>query len=378
MISSPKVNKKLRKMTKRLTTRPLFKLGKNSKHTFGRLMELPVNGSLDHRSIEDQSLHVGRVSADDFYYHFKGKLTIKMISSMFRIYLVELRNFLKNNKLWRSSGFTIAIDKTEELYWGDHNDLFVTGGQRKSSTNYAYRYLTASIVVEEYEFIIYSRALTKKDDDDALLVEECIQDVKKLGFPVKKVLQDREFFNEKIITLLNIHKLRYIIPVVKNDRFKRLLEEIQHEGKSLPRIIENYEIGDEITNLVIYEETNSKGENETFGFITNIDAREISKDVWKIVDEYRSRWGIENANKFQDSFRIPTNSTDGMIRFFFFIISAILHNFWVLLTLMAEVFHLIPPSLSSFKDIVKALYGFAPVPHYKHPQRERWVKILIG
>jgi len=365
-------------MAKRLTTSSLFRFGRNARHTFRSLMELPVNGSLNHRSIEDQSLHTGRVSADDFYHHFKGKLTMKIILSMFNSYLEKVRSFLKSNGLWKSSGFTIAIDKTDERYWGDRDNVFVTGGKRKSSTNYAFRYLVASIVVKEYEFIIYVRPLRKEDNNDALLEEECILEIQKQGFPVKKVLQDREFFNAKIITFLNVCGLPYIMPAVKNEKLKRLIREIRREGKRLPRIIENFEIGDEVTNLAIYEDTNSKGKKEIFAFVTNIDAKEIGRDVWKIIDDYRCRWGIENANKFQDSFRIPTNSTDGMIRFFFFVIAAILHNFWVLLTLMADVFHLLPLSLDNFKDILKALYGFAPVPHYKHPQREPWVKILLG
>jgi len=358
--------------------KPLFKIGKNAKHSFGKLMELPVNGSLDNKSIEDQSLISGRASADDFYHHFKGKLTMKTISSMFNSYLGKIRCFLKNNNLWRPSGFTIAVDKTDEIYWGDYNNPFVTGGKRKSSTNYAFRYLTAAIVVEGYEFIIYIKPLMKEDNDDALLVEDCILEVQRQGFPVNKVLQDREFFNERIITFFNVYKILYIMPVVKNDKVKRLIAEIRREKKSLPRIVENFEVKGEITNLVIYEDTNSKGKKEIFAFVTNIDARVISRDVWKIVEDYRRRWGIENANKFQDSFRIPTNSTDGIIRFFFFAIEAILYNFWVCLTLIAEVFDLTPLSLSAFKNILKALYGFTSAPHYKYLQLQLWVKILIG
>lgn len=369
-------HKKLRKLVRRVATVPLFEIGKNAKYKFGQLMELPIAAALENRSIENQSLLKNRVSADDFYHHFKNKLEMTSIRGLFRRHISQITKILGRG--WRQQKLTIAIDKTGDSYWGDIINQFVTGGKRNSSTNYAFQYLTASIVFQGQRFIIYLRALTERDVNDALLVEDCLGELKTLGFQIGTVLMDREFFNGRIILLCNIQKMIYLVPAVKNERFQSKIEELRREGKSLPRIIENYEVAEEVTNLVIYEEKNCRREVEVFGFITNIKATEIAKDVDAIVELYRLRWGIENAHKFQDCMRIPTNTTDGLIRFFFFLLGVIIHNLWVLLNLLAESLGIASISLCVVKDILKAAYGIAPTPDYKHSQRELWVRMLLG
>jgi len=363
-------------MIQRLAAKPLFEIGRNAKYNFSQLMKLPIAAALENRSIENQSLLKGRVSADDFYHHFKNKLGMESIRSFFHRQISQVKRILGRG--WGQQKLIIAIDKTEDPYWGGTDNPFVTGGKRESSTNFAFRQLTASIVLRGQRFLVYLRALTDKDTNDALLVEECLEELRKLGFQVGTVLMDREFYNGTIILICNIRKIVYIVPAVKNERFERLVEGLRKEGKALPRIIENYEVADEVTNLIIYEEKNSKGEPEIFGFITNMKATEIAKDIDAIIELYRLRWGIENAHKYEDRFRIPTNSADGLIRFFFFVIGVVLHNLWVLLNLLAPVFGVVSISLDVLKDILKAVYGFTALQFYKHPQRERWAKILLG
>jgi len=370
-------NKKLRKIVQKATAKPLFGIGKNAKYDFSQLMTLPIASALENRSVEDQSQTTGRISADDFFYHFKNKLKLDALQSLFRRNALQVKRILKSRHLLHER-LIIAIDKTEDLYWGNIENPFVTGGKREASTNYAFRYLTAAIVLQGQRFFLHVRPLTDKDDNDALLVEECLGEIRKLGFKVGTVLMDREFFNGTIILIFNIHKLEYIVPVVKNSKFERLIKEMRNEGKTLPRIIENYVVAEQLTNLVIYEDKNKEGEMEVFGFITNIEVEEISADVHAIIDLYRMRWGIENAHKFHDSFRIKTNSTDGIIRFFFFLLGVIFHNLWVLLNLLAASFGAFEITKDALKDILKMVYGFAAVRSYKHPQRQLWVKILVG
>jgi hypothetical protein len=377
LIPAPINHKKLRKFVQRLAVRPLFEIGKNAKYNFSQLMQLPVAAALENRSIENQSLLTGRVSADNFYHHFKNKLKLTSLQTLFCRHIQQVKKVLKNGNLLHER-FIIAIDKTEELYWGEIDNPFVTGGKREASTNYAFRYLTVTSVLRGQRFFLYIRPLTVKDDNDALLVEECLEELRKLGFQIGTLLGDREFYNGKIVLICNIQKIEYVIPAVKNERFQSKVEELRREGKKFPRIIENYEIADEVTNLILYEEKNSKGEIEVFGFITNITADEISDDVNAIIELYRMRWGIENAHKYEDGFRIPTNSTDGVIRFFFFMLGVILHNLWVLLNMLAASFGAVAISLNVMKDILKIMHGLAALQSYKHPQRELWVEILLG
>jgi hypothetical protein len=186
-------NKKLRKMIRNLLAKPLFHIGKNARYKYSQLMELLTSAALANRSVENQSEIDGNVSADDCFHHLQ-KLVVDQIAKLLRHQIASVRRLLKSSGL--ALGTTIAIDKTEVLYWGEHEkNQYVTGGQRKNSTNWAFRCLTAAIAINGQEFIIYVRPLTKADNDDALLVEECILALKKQGFNIKRVLLDREFYN---------------------------------------------------------------------------------------------------------------------------------------------------------------------------------------
>lgn len=383
MSSSKGPNKKTRKFIKRLSpwikkvqSFRLFDIRSNAKYNIRQILELPISAALHNSSIENEGLFKDRISADDFYHHANNKLKEAKIAKMLRRYVAEVLRLLKN--YFCRTSFEIAIDKTDDPYWGKKENHYVTGGKREHSTNYAFRYLTAAIAVQRFEFVLYARPLTKADDNDALLVEECIIAIKRLGVTISRVLLDREFYNSMIILFCNVADIEYIIPMKKDSRFERLLSELKKEGKKLPRIIENYEINKQLTNLIIYEDKNSKGETEIFGFITNIDADKIAKDVYAIADFYRRRWAIENANKFQDKFNISTNSTNGVVRFFFFVLTALLHNFWVLLALIAKRFNLMEISIRVFKNIFRKIFCFDTLHSYKHPQRELWMKVLVG
>jgi len=48
------------------------------------------------------------------------------------------------------------------------------------------------------------------------------------------------------------------------------------------------------------------------------------------------------------------------------------------MNLFTQTFFLWKISLNMLKDIAKAILGFAPIPHYKHPQRKLWLTILLG
>ena len=369
---SRKAIKKLRPWIKKLQDYGLFSVRENGKYGNKDFMSLALSASLNKRSIEYESSMGNTPSPRDFYHHTNSKLTTKAVESMFRRYIAEVVKLLKN--FFHCSTFSIAIDKTDEPYWGEKENIYVTGGKREKSTNYAFRYLTATLVARGIEFTLYARPLTKEDTNDALLVEEAITTIQKLGIVVSRVLMDREFYNGKIIFLCKCLGVYYIIPLKKDSKFQRWAETFG----PFPSLVKDYEINGEFTNLLVYEEINSKGEKEIFGFITNIEPDKIRMNAYEIVDFYRRRWAIENANKFQDNFTIHTNTTNGIVRYFFFVLAALLHNFWVLVSLMAQVFSLGKVPLNMLKDVAKTILGLAPAPNYKHAQRKLWLEILVG
>jgi len=375
-----KIQKKLKKLSNwigKLRSYALFEIGKNAKYSLEQLMDLPLAAALNNTSIEYVSTEdENRPSADDFYYHTNNKLTKDAILKMQLTFSAKIYKLLKN--VFGESTFDIAIDFTEDCFYGDKENNYVVGGERKNSTNYFFRYINVAIVKKGSRFVLFTFPVSKDDNNDALLVEKAIIAIRKLGISIRRVLLDREFENSKICFACDVYGIEFIFPKKKDEKILRWIAEYKRDGKKFPRIIENYEIENYPVNVLLMEEENSKGEKEIYGYATNIEAKEIQKDPYAISEYYKQRWAIENANKFQDSFNIHTNSTNGLVRYFFFVLSALLHNFWVLMNLFAQTSSLWKVSLNMLKDITKAILGFASIPNYKHPQRKLWLTILLG
>lgn len=369
--------KKLAPWLKKLARYEIFDIGRNAEYSNEQFMELPLAAAIQKQSIEHVSIQdERRPSADGFYYHANNKLTKEGILRMQLHYSHEIANLLKNH--FGKSIFDIAIDFTEECYYGENDNYYVVGGKRKGSTNYFFKYLTATIVEKGHRFVLFSYPVGKEDNNDALLVEEAILAVKKVGIQIRRILMDREFENSKICFLCNVDSIEFLFPKKKDEKIQRWIATYKRDGKKFPRIIENYELGDHYVNVLLMEEANSRGEKEIYCYATNIEAGEIQKDPEAISEYYKERWAIENANKYQDAFNIHTNSTNGLVRYFFFVLTVLLHNFWVLVNLFASTFSLWKVSLNMVKDAIKAILGFFNVSHYRHVQRKLWVKILVG
>lgn len=378
-VLSNKMKKKFKKLLvwiQKIQTYALFEMGNNAEHTVQDLMELSIGAAICNTSIESQSLHEGIPSADTFYHHANNKFDKKEILKMCIRYSTEVVKLIKN--IFMRSNFTIAIDFTEDSYYGDKENPYVVGGQRKNSTNYSFRMLTAAITEANFRFVLFAYPVTKDDNNDALLVEEALRKVRKLGIVIEKVLLDREFYNSKIIFCCNVFDIDYIIPMKKDSRAERKIEELKKAEKKFPIIVQNYEIEDQLTNLLLMEDTNDKGEKIIYGFITNIEIEKFRNEPEIISECYRKRWDIENANKFQDAFNIHTNSTNGLVRYFFFVLTVLLHNFWVLVNLFGKTYEIGKVSLNFIKEIECAIIGLTPIPSYKHAQRKLWVSILLG
>lgn len=377
----PEKFKKLGKWLTRIQNCVLFNIGKNAKYTTEQLMQIPIIAALNNYSIGHASLTEGKPSEDDFYYHVNNKLTEEAVSKMIYRYSTEILKFLKN--IFHTSAFKIAIDYTENLYYGETKNPFIVGGKRKNGTNYGFKYLTVAIVNKGMRFVIFAYPVKKEDNADTPLVQKGLRVLYKLGIEMIRVLLDREFYNADIIAMLNFLGIEFIIPSKKDEKFERMMRSIIEQKKrdgllmQFPYVVQDYPLGEEFVTQIVFEEKNSKGEKEIHAYITNRKLADIKADPYAVQEDYSERWAIENANKFQDSFNIHTNCTNGIVRFFFFALTLLLHNFWVLVNLFTRYIPgCLKLSLRIFKEIISAILGIAPMPHYKHVQRKPWAFLL--
>jgi len=98
------------------------------------------------------------------------------------------------------------------------------------------------------------------------------------------------------------------------------------------RIIKDFKIGNEITNLVLVDDEDGVKR----AFITNLDIPEQLAHY--LFWFYKFRWGIETSyRQIDNDFLARTTSRNFHIRLFYFLFSVCLYNLWVLVNLCVSL-----------------------------------------
>ena len=143
-------------------------------------------------------------------------------------------------------------------------------------------------------------------------------------------MMDRGFFKTEMIKLLESMEINFIMPAVRNERVKRMLNE--YAKGNIPSVTE-YEMGSKVY-LVIAKKKGSKEEDKPddkfIAFVTNIKFDDPERVVSVIPEEYRYRWGIETSYRVEDGFESKTTSRNFTLRVIYFMLSIILYNLWIL------------------------------------------------
>lgn len=320
----------LRKQAKRLAEYELFGLGKNATFTLFLMLMVVVQAGLESTSIEIKSGRAGSPSADDIFYHLRNKLKIEKIEEMLRDFVKRSVKLLKRRFGGRK--FAIAIDFTDEMYYGEKDNPSVVGTKRKAGSSYSYKYLTVSIVTAGGRFLLFAYPFFK-DTNKLWIVNRALCFLEELGIQPYVILLDREFYTTDMIAMIG-EKYKYLIPVKQDSKFKKCVERC----KEFPAVVEGWMVknadGEEIeTNLVILEEV-KREEKHIYGYVTNISKSFFKENAFVLSDLYSKRWGIETTHRVEDNFRIKTTSKDGVVRYFFFVIGVLLYNLWILLNLL--------------------------------------------
>lgn len=258
-------------------------------------------------------------------------------------------------KKLRRFSFNVAIDFTYVPYYGDPNNPYVVGIKHTKGTNYAFVYCVVSIVVDGLRKILYCFPVTKETDNVMFHVEKAMNFIKELGIRISTLFLDREFYVEEVVNFLN-ERVHYIIPALQSEKFLRYAKMYSTFPFSLPVVLEGWEIENSKTkevaktNLAIIKEIDDKGEEHIYGFITNLPKERYQDDINILSELYSKRWGIETTFRVEDKFDIYTTTRNGIIRYFFFLFSCILYNFWVTINFIRQVKNI---DNGSFEIIVK-------------------------
>ncbi|MFP3130472.1 MAG: hypothetical protein RXR51_02670 [Nitrososphaeria archaeon] len=131
-------------------------------------------------------------------------------------------------------GMKIAIDFTEEPYYGKL-DMYVIRSKYKSGTYTFHTFATISVVGkdEKERLTLYSLPMLNTKED---MVKKLLENSPRSSV----LLMDRGFFKTEMIKLLQSMGIIFIMPAVRNERIKRMLNEFAKGN--IPSVIE-YEMG---------------------------------------------------------------------------------------------------------------------------------------
>lgn len=227
----------------------------------------------------------------------------------------------------------IAIDYHEKPFYGDKKTREVVGCKRKAGTNYAYKYITASIVEEGIRFNLGCLPVTQFDLEEDLLrklIGECRKHV-----VIGTVLLDRGFNGVEDYKLLEEELgLKFIMPQIKNSKLQKMLEsgELKVYSQFGYVFYENRSKEYQCKVRMFYI-TNESGEK--YVFVTNIHTTD--EELLKlIVQAYDKRWGIETGYRVKHDFLCKTTSKSFTVRTFFAQLAFLLQDFWTLKNYMAH------------------------------------------
>ena len=247
-------------------------------------------------------------------------------------YEVQVRCLLKRLNLRKVE---LAIDGKKDLYYGKQGSIHVRGIKAEHGADEAWEYLVISVIRPVKLPLMVIRF--PMGSDTATCCVELLEYVRSLPIQIAKILFDRHFYIGHLIDYLESRKekkpLPYLIFVPKNDAIRRYIEQTggsfgayKHE---MPYKREKSTwIAKTIIVICKNAGTNKKGEPYDWIFATNL------KPSYSLVRQYKARWNIETGFRIMEEGKIKTKSNNPLVRFFYFLLRALLSALWLLSTIM--------------------------------------------
>jgi len=334
-----KVAAALPEKVRTLANYELFELGRNAQHKVQDMLRALFDAALNATSVETVcKVKKDCPSADTIRNHLNWKVSLDAVEGMMRDRVRWLATLIKRR--FGMTRFEIAIDWTDEPYYGDKRNPSIIGMEPKAGTCWAYEFFTASIVVSGGRLLLFVYPLYSREN---LLhyVHRALLFFKELGIRPSLLLFDRGFRSTDLFAYLTYEaKIPFISPAVQDSRFERWVASkkdfpVRFNGWPMQNDIgETVEIDLIADEEFVENKKTGKMERQICGFYTNMPKKSY-QDNFEIISEfYGRRWGIETAHRCEDDFRIKSTSVNGIVRYLYFVVSCLAYNLWVYLNLL--------------------------------------------
>ena len=277
----------------------------------------PENGCERYKEIIGKS-----PDADTLYRRINMKNREEILREFFSIQK-EISAKLRKRRIGR----ILALIDEHEIPWYGKGNSYVVGTNNFDGTKLCFKYITINALIDDYRICLFALPVTPFSRKDKLVDE--LLSVAERWLRIGIVLFDRGFSKDsKILKVVEKHGLKYIAPIEKRDRIKK----IANFGDGVnPFYHTDYEFGKEKAKTNLFFIPNEKRNKEKWKnyhtFCTNIDVRKTNIEY--LADLYRKRWNIENFYRdVENNFMIKTKTADFIARYFFFLFTSILYNLW--------------------------------------------------
>ncbi len=287
-----------------------------------------------------------RIPSADTIFNYIRYNSIDNILSSFRKINSEIFKMmdLKNNV------HDIAVDFHDKPYYGSRDTPCIRGIKPKNGTSWGYSFCTLDIIGSS-KLTLDVIDINGLNKDYLTLMESLFERVKKMGVKVGTVYMDREFFNRKVISKMDEHKLDFVIAAKSNKKIKSILENHRKEYGDTSTVFEyEFQEGGPTFNIVAIWDP----ERGYILFATNKKVGSIDTFVKQIPEEYRKRWNIETGYRVKNDFKIRTCSKSPVARTLFFVVQCIMYN---ILNVLKSVLDITAYQMKSVinQDIIKAV-----------------------
>ena len=266
-------------------------------------------------------------TSDTLLYHLKKFEDRGILQKMFIEIFDLIYKMSKRSNLLSGRKLDVAVDFTDWFYYGKDRSMMVLGKKPEKGTTKCFRFATINVVEHGERFTLLAIPVSTFDSKEKIL--ETLISFAKKRIAIRKLYVDRGFFSSDVINLLKKMGITFLMPAIKNDRVIDYSYSV-----SPPAVIKNYPMKDCKFNLVILEK-----EEKRYAFATNMNFN--NNDILlseRLFNPYSKRWGIETSYRVKKSFRGKTTSRNYIIRQFYFMMSVVLYNLWILINLLLSMF----------------------------------------
>lgn len=222
----------------------------------------------------------------------------------------------------------LAFDITHEPFYGKSRSLYIFDAPPGNSYGGEFKYITVCLITRNKQIPLM--ALPLVHGSQTRLVLDLLKYCQTLFKKIRLALFDRGFYIGELIDYLEANKIKYIILVPeKKGKIKEYVEQTSEFGKYRHEMkyLKEKSAWKPKTTIVVCKQigTDKNGKLMDWIFASNIKFRTRAEYVYY----YKRRWQIETNYRVEDEARIKSKSTNYLIRYFYFLISMLLHMFWI-------------------------------------------------